>query len=106
MARRQVSSGEATEAPANVAERQDVGVDPNEILYDVYVPEILIDGITTASVVNGILRLNLVSVQQTGPSTQQPRVVLRLAISLSSFPYFQEAINRLAEGFRDAGKKS
>ena len=98
MARRQARVSDPDEVSQEArAPRQ---VDPQKVIYDANVPEILVDGITAATVINGVLRLSLASVQQIAPNEQQPRVVLRLAISLSSFLSFQQAVNQLMAEFQ------
>jgi hypothetical protein len=104
--RRAASAPGVGAAPRDAPKQEAAQVSPGEILYDTYVPEILVDGITTAFVANGIVRLALVSVQNTGPNIQQPRIVLRLAIPLASFPQFQQAVNSLWESITDANPRS
>jgi hypothetical protein len=105
MAKRQSQDARTEEASTpDASPHQNIPINPNEVLFSgTGVPEVLIDGMVGASIVNGIVRLNCFSVQQLTATEQKPAVILRLAMSLSTFVSLQQALtNMLAEFEKNA----
>lgn len=62
------------------------------------VPEILVDGFHTVSVVNGIARLNFFSLQASAKGeTKAPTLVCRLALSMTALSTFRKQIDELVD---------
>ena len=108
MARRQGRQGSARaglETTAEVTPNQqvEVPVNPQEVIIPSAAPDILIDGISGVSVINGIVRLSLSSVRQVTASDQKPVLIARLCLSISSFVNLYDALTKLMVEFEKNG---
>jgi hypothetical protein len=82
---------------------QEIAVSPTDIYIPDNVPDILIDGISGISVINGIVRLNCFSVQQTSPSEQKPRLVARLILSADTLATIHTGMTKVLAEFEENG---
>jgi hypothetical protein len=104
MARRRAASPEPSAATVEVGPQQPINISPKDVVFPASgVPEIVVDGIAGMSVINGVARLNLFSVQQIGANEQRPTVVLRLAISVPTLINIQRGLTTVVSAMERAG---
>jgi hypothetical protein len=80
-----------------------VQINPQDILIPESAPDILIDGISGVAVINGIVRLNCVSIRPIGPVEQRPTLVARLLLSPETFKSIHSALSQVLEEFEKSG---
>ena len=97
MARRRAAQSDDRTTAQSSAAHGDLAVatTPQDLVFPTVAPDILVDGLSGVSVINGVVRMNMFTVKQTAPTEQRAILLFRLCMSLSTFPAFHDAIRAL-----------
>jgi hypothetical protein len=76
---------------------------PQDVVLTEAAPNILIDGISGVSVINGVVKINCYAVHQVAAQENKPFLALRLAMSLTTLVGIHGAISQLISEFEKSG---